>query len=103
MGDVDFVFVDKYKVVTGGSRDSEVYVWDAVIGDRLNTFGDALSIDCGLTALTVKGTVIATATSDGLIHYRDFSNCALSTVQDALVEVSGDDSSRFWATNFDVH
>ena len=102
-GDVDFVHVDKYKAVTGGSRDSEVYVWDAITGDLLNSFGDTASVDCGLTALTVQGIAIATATLDGFIHYRKFSNCAVSTVQDAVLETHSDEFSRFWATNFDEY
>ncbi|MCO5564746.1 hypothetical protein L7F22_018414 [Adiantum nelumboides] len=95
-GDVNFVHMDSYKVVTGGSGDAEVYVWGSQTGEQLN----ALELsNGGLTALTVQGVHIATGSSDGTIQYRDFSNCTIPIRQAALEDFSKE-NLKFWETSF---
>lgn len=97
VGDVDFVHMDHHKVVTGGFSDSEVYVWDSETGDQLN----ALDLSHrGLTAWTVQGTRIATALFDGIIQYRDYSNCAVPIRQATDENNYGKEKSKFWETSF---
>lgn len=96
-GEVNFVYMDHYKAVTGGSKDGKVYIWDAKTGDQLSTHDNLL--DGGLTAMAVSGTRIATATCDGHIQFRDFSNCAVPMMQTS-VDADLDQLSKFWETSF---
>lgn len=96
-GDVNFVYMDHYKAVTGGFTDGSVYIWDTETGDQLSSLDN--HSNSGLTTMTVKGTRVATGISGGWIQFRDFSNCTVPMRQNAS-DNDVEQTSKFWEISF---
>lgn len=105
-GAVHHVYMDSYKAVTGGFADKIVNVWDAKTGAQLHTLDSLQDSDItnvGVSAMAVSGARIVTATSGsmpGIFRLRDFSNCAIPSIQTPL-ESDNQCPSKFWESSFD--
>ncbi|XP_021762285.1 probable E3 ubiquitin ligase complex SCF subunit sconB [Chenopodium quinoa] len=99
-GPVTHVYVDPYKIVTGGPDDFFTNIWDVDTGALTNTLICSPSeLSCsriGCNSMAADGCRIVTACSgeNGLLRFRDFSNASssVSSYKDAV-------SSRFWNSN----
>ena len=65
------LYMDPYKIVTCGSDDSHVKVWEASTGELTNSLPCFKGNSCN--AMAVDGCRIATTTYDAL-RFRDFNN-----------------------------
>ncbi|XP_056698063.1 uncharacterized protein [Spinacia oleracea] len=96
-GPVTQVYMDPYKIVTGGPDDFFIKIWDVETGVFINSFiccpSEVSSSRMGCNAMAVDGCRIVTVCSgeNGLLSYRDFTNasCSISSYNDAV-------SSKFW-------
>lgn len=92
--------MDSYKIVTGGSDDNCVKVWEVGTGEQTNSFicclCDEENCRCGCDAMAIDGCRIVTATyckdynfGDSVVTFRDF-NSAISPITKL------ETSSKFW-------
>lgn len=96
-GQVSLLYMDPYKIVTGGPDNAYVNVWEVDTGVQTNSFlcsdekGGARS---GCDAIAVDGCRIATASSGpdlGILRFRDFNNAT-----NPVTELENGMSSKFW-------
>ncbi|XP_078165262.1 CCR4-associated factor 4 homolog [Carex rostrata] len=98
-GQVTLLHMDPYKVVTAGSSNHHVNIWDASSGNLVN------SLDCsmpgedvlvnGVSAMSVDGCRIVTAaycSEMGVLCFRDFSNCTKPVSLE-----DGEIGPKFWS------
>lgn len=89
--------MDPYKIVTAGSEDNEVDVWETDTG-RLTTCLPCSSFpsNYGCSAMAVDGCRIVSASfneeeQQGVLRFRDFSNSSCEIVSD-----DSGPTSKFW-------
>lgn len=101
-GPVTKLYMDQYKIVTGGHGDASVNVWEVGTGEMTNSFlvcsieeGGGLS---GCDAMAVDGCRITTATSweemgvnSGVLCFRDFNDATCP-----ITKQENESSSKFW-------
>ncbi|KAL5080213.1 hypothetical protein RYX36_008634 [Vicia faba] len=100
-GRVTKLHMDSYKIVTGGSDDNCVKVWEVGTGEQTNSFicclcNEEENCRCCCDAIAIDGCRIVTATyckdfnfGDGIVTFRDFHN---ATSPITKLETS----SKFW-------
>lgn len=97
-GQVTSLYMDQYKIVTGGPDDAYVNIWEVDTGVQTNsllcssTEKDGTESGCG--AMAVDGCRIATASSCenwGVVHFRDFNNAT-----NPVRKPESEPSSKFW-------
>ncbi|KAI4351604.1 hypothetical protein L6164_005948 [Bauhinia variegata] len=98
-GPVTLLHMDPYKIVTGGTDDSLIHVWEADTGAQTNSFTCCFTerdgSKCGCDAMAVDGCRIATASHCeelGMVCFRDFNDATSPVMK--LEE----HSSKFWGS-----
>ncbi|XP_009757089.1 uncharacterized protein [Nicotiana sylvestris] len=97
-GNVNLLYMDPYKIVSGGLEDIEIHVWETGNGRRTCSLLSCLQCDSppgfGCSAMAVDGCRIVTACNDedhSALYFQDFNN--------AMVPISSDSGileSKFW-------
>ncbi|XP_050908711.1 uncharacterized protein LOC127122411 isoform X1 [Lathyrus oleraceus] len=98
-GPVTKLLMDSYKIVTGGSDDNCVKVWEVGTGEQTNSFicclCDEENCRCGCDAMAIDGCRIVTATyckdynfGDSVVTFRDFNS--------ATSPITKLETSKFW-------
>lgn len=98
-GPVTFLHMDPYKIVTAGTEDYLVNVWEANTGTHANSLTcdspEEQSGYSGCSAMAVDGYRIVTASyggEEGVIRFRDFSDASCP-----IVKNEDDNASKFWS------
>lgn len=99
-GPVTFLHMDPYKIVTAGTEDYFVNVWEANTGTHANSltcgFSEEQSGYSGCLAMAVDGCQIVTASygeAEGVVRFRDFSDASRP-----IVKNEDDNASKFWSS-----
>ncbi|XVE83843.1 hypothetical protein DITRI_Ditri16bG0120200 [Diplodiscus trichospermus] len=102
MGSVKQLYMDPYKIVTGGPDDNYVYTWEMETGRKTNSLlctrpEAGNNIGCsGCSAMAVNAWRIVTASHGqylGLVRFRDFSGATHLEYHN-----EEEDVSKFWGT-----
>lgn len=110
-GPVHNVHYDSYKVITGGTADRHVHVWNAETGEEISALDSIISssssIDTGVSAFVASGGKVVTGTcgeDPGFVRLQDFTNCVNPLVDfktDRSLEYNNNNSSKFWESTPD--
>lgn len=99
-GPVTSLYMDPYKIVTAGSEDFFVDVWEAKTGAHANSLACGLRGERGsrwCSAMAVDGCRIVTTCYDdegeGVVRFRDFSDASSPILKNEDVP-----SSKFWSS-----
>ncbi|XP_075106584.1 uncharacterized protein LOC107759590 isoform X2 [Nicotiana tabacum] len=97
-GNVNLLYMDPYKIVSGGLEDIEIHVWETGNGRRTCSLLSCLQCDSppgfGCSTMAVDGCRIVTACNNedhSALYFQDFNN--------AMVPISSDSGileSKFW-------
>ncbi|OMO79204.1 hypothetical protein CCACVL1_13836 [Corchorus capsularis] len=100
MGSVTQLYMDPYKIVTGGLGDNFVNIWETDTGRKTNSLlcnhPELGSTNVGCSAMAVNACRIVTASygeTQGLICFRDFSTATYPITE---CDEEEDESSKFW-------
>lgn len=102
MGSVHRLHYDSYKVITGGTADRHVRVWNAETGEEISAIDSTISSSTGtgVSAFAANGGKLVTGTcgeDPGFVRFQDFSNC-VNPLVDSRTDVSLEhhNCSKFW-------
>ncbi|OMO77446.1 hypothetical protein COLO4_25162 [Corchorus olitorius] len=102
MGSVTQLYMDPYKIVTGGLGDNFVNIWETDTGRKTNSLlcnhPELGSTNVGCSAMAVNACRIVTASygeTQGLIRFRDFSTATYPVTE---CDEEEEDSSKFWGS-----
>lgn len=102
VGNVTISHLDPYKIITGGSEDPNLNVWEVGTGRQTNSlpcsFSEGLDTSSGCCAMAVNGCRIVTTTcgeQQVLVRYRDFKD-ASCPVSSSSPSYEHEHTSKFW-------
>jgi len=95
-GPVTSLYMDSYKIVTGGPKNADVNVWDVDTGVQTNSLLCSSSDGAvsGCDAMAVDGCRITTASSSedcAVVCFRDFNNAT-----NPVAKQENELTSKFW-------